>query len=123
MGGPGPGESGQEGARWAPHPNLAGALSGLAGIADLFRKAGLGDLVDSWIGSRDNQPVSPDQIKQALGASGQLAQRSQAAGMTKRGAANHRPELLAFYRQPPYPIRRRAAGWRRRGGLLKQREG
>ena len=78
----------------APAANLEGALGGLSGIRDLFQKAGLGEHVDSWIGTGDNQPVSADQIKQALGASGHLGQLAQAAGVSEDEAAQHLTELL-----------------------------
>jgi uncharacterized protein YidB (DUF937 family) len=78
----------------APAANLEGALGGLRGIRDLFQKAGLGEHVDSWIGTGDNQPVSADQIKQALGASGHLGQLAQAAGVSEDEAAQHLTELL-----------------------------
>ncbi len=40
---------------------------GLAGLADLFRSKGLGTVVDSWIGTGGNIPVSADQITKVLG--------------------------------------------------------
>jgi uncharacterized protein YidB (DUF937 family) len=87
------GDSGQSSAA-APAANLQGALGGLAGIQDMFNKAGLGHLVDSWIGTGENQPATADQIKQAMGASGQLGQLAQAAGVSEHEAANHLSELL-----------------------------
>jgi uncharacterized protein YidB (DUF937 family) len=78
----------------APTNNLEGALGGLGGLQDMFRKAGLGDHVDSWIGSGDNQSISADQIKQAMGASGHLGQLAQAAGVTEHEAAGHLSDLL-----------------------------
>lgn len=40
---------------------------GLSGFIDKFRRAGLGDLVDSWITNGDNKPISNEQLKSALG--------------------------------------------------------
>ncbi|HYP68651.1 MAG TPA: YidB family protein [Thiobacillaceae bacterium] len=77
-----------------PAANLEGALGGLSGIRDLFQKAGLGEHVNSWIGTGDNQPVSADQIKQAMGDSGHLGQLAQAAGVSENEAAQHLTELL-----------------------------
>lgn len=77
-----------------PAANLQGALGGLSGIRDLFQKAGLGEKVASWIGTGENQPVSADQIKQALGDSGHLGQLAQAAGVSEHEAAQHLTELL-----------------------------
>ncbi len=78
----------------APAAGLEGALGGLSGIRDLFQKAGLGEHVDSWIGTGDNHPVSADQIKQALGDSGHLGQLAQAAGVTEHEAAHDLSQLL-----------------------------
>jgi uncharacterized protein YidB (DUF937 family) len=88
------GGGGNQASAAAPAANLEGALGGLVGIKDMFNKAGLGQLADSWIGTGDNQPVSADQIKQAMGASGQLGQLAQAAGVSEDEAAQHLTELL-----------------------------
>ena len=45
----------------------AGGLGGLAGLVEQFNRAGLGDVVDSWVGTGSNLPVSADQIGQVLG--------------------------------------------------------
>lgn len=41
---------------------------GLAGIVSQLQQNGLGNTVKSWIGTGPNQPVSTDQLHQALGA-------------------------------------------------------
>jgi uncharacterized protein YidB (DUF937 family) len=41
---------------------------GLGGLVQKFQAAGLGDIVSSWIGTSDNQPISSDQLHQALGS-------------------------------------------------------
>ena len=45
---------------------------------DKLQKGGLGDMVNSWVGSGQNQPVSPKQLGPALGSDiiKTLAQRS-----------------------------------------------
>lgn len=40
---------------------------GLGGLVQKLQQAGLGDAVGSWIGTGQNQPVSPDQLQGALG--------------------------------------------------------
>ena len=40
---------------------------GLGGLVQAFQQNGLGHLMDSWIGTGQNLPVSSDQIQQALG--------------------------------------------------------
>jgi uncharacterized protein YidB (DUF937 family) len=41
---------------------------GLQGVVSEFEKNGLGDTVKSWVGTGTNQPVSPSQVHQVLGA-------------------------------------------------------
>lgn len=46
----------------------ADQANGLSALIAKFRQAGLGDAVESWVSNgRKNQPVSPDQVRQALG--------------------------------------------------------
>jgi len=40
---------------------------GLGGLVSAFSQAGLGDVVQSWIGHGPNQPVSPDQLRNVFG--------------------------------------------------------
>jgi uncharacterized protein YidB (DUF937 family) len=44
-----------------------GGAGGLGGLVAKFQQAGLGDVVSSWIGSGQNQAISPDQLGQVLG--------------------------------------------------------
>jgi uncharacterized protein YidB (DUF937 family) len=55
-----------------------GLLGGLGGLLDKLQKGGLGDVANSWVGSGQNQPVSPKQLNPALGSDiiKALAQRS-----------------------------------------------
>ena len=55
-----------------------GGLGGLAGLAEQFQRGGLGDVMNSWIGTGQNQPISPDQLGNVLGGDmlGQLAQQT-----------------------------------------------
>ncbi len=48
--------------------NLVGGQSGgLNGLISQFTSKGLGDVIGSWVGTGKNLPVSPDQLKSALG--------------------------------------------------------
>jgi uncharacterized protein YidB (DUF937 family) len=50
--------------------NLASAVQdegGLDALVGQLRAAGLGDAVDSWIGTGTNQPIEPQQLGAALG--------------------------------------------------------
>lgn len=42
-------------------------LGGLAGLVGKLQQAGLGDAVQSWVGTGQNLPVSADQLRGALG--------------------------------------------------------
>lgn len=47
---------------------LGGQGGGLAGLVQSFGSQGLGDVVNSWIGTGANLPISPQQVAGALGA-------------------------------------------------------
>jgi uncharacterized protein YidB (DUF937 family) len=55
----------------APQPTsdegVGGLLGGLGGLLDKLQKGGLGNAANSWIGSGQNQSVSPGQLGSALG--------------------------------------------------------
>jgi uncharacterized protein YidB (DUF937 family) len=53
---------------------------GLQGLLEGFKQKGLGDVVSSWISTGKNQPVSPNQVQQALGQ-GQIQQIAQKLGL------------------------------------------
>jgi uncharacterized protein YidB (DUF937 family) len=44
-----------------------GVAGGLGGLVNKLQQGGLGDVVNSWVGSGQNQPVSPSQLGSALG--------------------------------------------------------
>lgn len=46
---------------------LGSGQGGLGGLVRAFQQNGLGQLVDSWVGTGQNLPASPGQIQQALG--------------------------------------------------------
>ena len=80
----------------------AGAGSGLGGLIGALTQGGLGQAASSWVGTGQNQPVSADQITQALGnnSSGSggvgniLAQLAQQAGMSHGDAASSLSQIL-----------------------------
>src|SRR5215469_5849242 len=47
--------------------DAGGVLGGLGGLLNKLEQGGLGDQTKSWIGSGQNQPVSPGQLGSALG--------------------------------------------------------
>lgn len=44
------------------------SIGGIPGLIEKFQNGGLGEVVSSWIGTGENQPVSGDQIANTLGA-------------------------------------------------------
>ncbi|RPH74763.1 MAG: DUF937 domain-containing protein [Nitrospiraceae bacterium] len=69
------------------------SIGGLAGIVHAFQKNGLGDIVNSWVGTGKNLPVTPDQIKQGLG-SDLLSQFSNKAAVSPEAASTQLSSLL-----------------------------
>lgn len=45
-----------------------GDHGGLGGLVGKFEQAGLGNVVSSWVGSGQNQPISADQLTKVLGS-------------------------------------------------------
>ncbi|MBT1072897.1 YidB family protein [Pelotalea chapellei] len=41
---------------------------GLQGLVQSFQQKGLGGIVSSWVGTGQNQAISPDQIREGLGS-------------------------------------------------------
>jgi len=70
-----------------------GAQGGLGGLADKFNQAGLGDVMNSWIGKGDNQPVSGDQLTTVLGTD-TLGHIANQLGMNQGDAAGALSHIL-----------------------------
>ena len=70
--------SATKGSQATSDEGAGGLLGGLGGLVDKLQKGGLGNLVNSWVGPGQNQPVSPNQLGPALGPDiiKTLAQRS-----------------------------------------------
>lgn len=69
------------------------ATGGVAGLVEAFKKKGLGDVLDSWIGTGENKPISPDQIKQALGSE-KIQQIAEKVGMSKDAVSQNLSQLF-----------------------------
>ncbi|MEI6545527.1 MAG: YidB family protein [Burkholderiales bacterium] len=70
-----------------------GGLGGLGGLINAFQRNGMGDQMQSWIGSGQNMPISPDQLQQVLGQ-GTLGQIAQQLGLSPQASASGLSELL-----------------------------
>jgi uncharacterized protein YidB (DUF937 family) len=70
-----------------------GGMGGLGGLLGKLTQSGLGDQVNSWVGTGQNMPVSADQITNAMGSDtiGQLAQQ---LGLGHGDVAGHLSQML-----------------------------
>ena len=70
---------------------------GLNGVLEKLKTNGLGDQVASWVGTGENQAVSPDQISSALGSS-QIAELAAKFGISpdvlSGQLAQHLPDVI-----------------------------
>jgi len=71
----------------------SGGAGGLGGLLANLQNAGLGDIVASWVGTGQNQPISGEQVEQALGGE-QLNNLAQAAGISQVDVASHLSQIL-----------------------------
>ena len=55
--------------RAASAPDAGGLLGGLGGLLEKLQQGGLGDVAKSWVGTGQNQPISPGSLGSALGPS------------------------------------------------------
>ena len=70
-----------------------GPHGGLGGLMAKFQQAGLGDAVNSWIGQGANQPVSGEQVTQALGPD-TVSQIGDQLGVGQGEAASQLSQIL-----------------------------
>ena len=70
-----------------------GLLGGLGGLLERFRESGHGDVINSWIGTGQNQPISPNQLGNALGPDviKALAERT---GISEAELTTHLSQIL-----------------------------
>ncbi len=67
--------------------DLVESAGGPQGIMDKLEAAGLGDKLQSWIGTGENKPISGAEIEQALGAD-EVRKAAEKAGMSEAEAAD-----------------------------------
>ncbi len=68
-------------------------VGGLEGLVQAFQKNGLGEIVNSWISTGKNLPISADQVKQGLGGD-LLSQIAGKAGLSPDAASSQLSSLL-----------------------------
>jgi uncharacterized protein YidB (DUF937 family) len=70
-----------------------GGQGGLGGLVAKFQQAGLGDVMQSWIGGGPNQPVSGEEVTNALG-SDTVSDIAATLGVNSGEAAGQLSQLL-----------------------------
>ena len=70
-----------------------GTQGGLGGLVAKFQQAGLGDVVRSWIGNGQNQPVSGEQLTKVLGTD-TIAGLAEKLGMSQDDTADQLSNIL-----------------------------
>ena len=72
-------------------------IGGLAGLVQAFQKNGLGEIVNSWVSTGQNLPVTPNQVEQGLGSNlvNQIAAKAGLSpGATSSQLAGILPDLV-----------------------------
>jgi uncharacterized protein YidB (DUF937 family) len=72
---------------------LLDQAGGVDGLVQKFQGAGAGGKAESWVGTGDNQPVSPEEVTRALGDQ-EVEAVAQEAGVSKDEAAGGLAQLL-----------------------------
>ena len=94
--GPGTSEGGASGGLGDLLGGILGGGAGAGGLGDLlqrFQQAGFGEQAQSWVGTGQNLPISPDVIGQIFGSGG-LSQIAQQAGLSEQEASQGLSQLL-----------------------------
>jgi uncharacterized protein YidB (DUF937 family) len=66
---------------------------GLGGLLQSFQQGGLGHVFQSWVGTGQNLPVSPDQLQGTVGADW-ISRITQATGLPQEQVEQHLSSLL-----------------------------
>lgn len=98
--------------------NLIDQHGGVGGLLKKFEQGGLGAVASSWVSdSTPNQPVSPNDVQQALG-SDTVQSAAQQSGMSSEALlqqlATHLPDLINHLTpngQVPEPSASGGQGW------------
>ena len=71
----------------------AGGLGGLGGLIAAFQQSGLGDQVQSWVGTGQNMPIGAEQLERVLGSDA-LGDIARQLGLTSGDAAAGLADVL-----------------------------
>ena len=80
-----------------PQQQQNGGMGGLGSLLEAFQKNGMGEQVNSWVGTGENMPVSGEQVTSAFGHD-QISQMAEKLGMShgdvSGGLAQMLPQLI-----------------------------
>jgi uncharacterized protein YidB (DUF937 family) len=91
--GSGAGQTTGAGSQPASDQSAGGLLGGLGGLLDKLQQGGLGSAANSWVGSGQNQPVSPGQLGSALGPN-IIKTLSQRSGLSEEELTKQLSQIL-----------------------------
>ncbi len=72
---------------------LTSQCGGISGLVQQFTNQGLGNIVNSWISTGQNLPISPEQLQGVLG-SDRVQQIAQAAGISPETVQSSLSQIL-----------------------------
>jgi len=70
-----------------------GLLGNLGGLIEKFQRAGQGDVINSWVGSGQNQPIQPGPLGQVLGQT-TISDLARKAGVNEQDLLNQLAQAL-----------------------------
>lgn len=68
-------------------------IGGLSGLIQAFKDKGLGDIIDSWISTKPNLPISAEQVQSVFGSE-QIQAVAQKLGMDPQATASGLADVL-----------------------------
>ena len=87
------GKGGSQGAILQGIMGLVSNQGGLSGLLGKFNAAGMSDKTESWVSTGDNQPVSGQEVRRALGDQ-EISRFAQQAGVSEDEASNQLASVL-----------------------------
>jgi uncharacterized protein YidB (DUF937 family) len=70
-----------------------GQTGGLRGLVERFEEAGLGNVIQSWIGTGENVPITAEQLHEVL-REGQIRQVAEETGMDEQQVEHQLSDML-----------------------------